>query len=296
MGPAGASSMSSVGASSMGPAGASSMGPAAIAPRRAASAVPCLLPAAEVDADRDDVLAQARAAGVQLVLAMGEGYADNLRVLELSRAYPAQVLPCLGLHPARALHEPVEPVLEQIRAHAAQLAAIGEVGLDFWAAKLDEERARQKQALERLVSLALALDLPLSVHSRSAGHQTIDLLVACGAQRVCLHAFAGSAKHAARAVDLGYLCSVPPSVTRSEQKQKLVRRLPLASLMLETDAPVLGPDPQARNVPANVMVSARAVAELKGCAVEAVLRVTTENARRLFRLDRFAGLASTSVS
>ena len=249
--------------------------------------VHCHVHGADFDPDRDQVLEAAHRAGVRHVLAMGEGLSDNERVLQAAARHP-MVLPGLGLHPDRASVEPVEPVLAQIRAHADRLVAIGEVGLDYWVAQTPEERAAQQRALEHLVALALDLDLPLSVHSRSAGHHVIDLLERTGAVRVCLHAFDGAAKHAERAARRGYLLSVPPSVVRSEQKQRLVARVPLSSLLLETDSPVLGPDPAARNEPANVALAAARVAEIKGCTVEQVVRTTTQNARRLFRLERFS--------
>lgn len=249
--------------------------------------VHCHVHGADFDADRVEVLARARDAGVRLVLAMGEGSEDNERVLALADAEP-MLLPCLGLHPDRAAIEPVEVVEQQIRHRAARLAAIGEVGLDFGPGQSEEERGRQRTALERLTALALELDLPLSVHSRSAGHQTIELLQRCGARRVCLHAFDGSAKHAARGAVAGYLFSIAPSIVRSDQKRKLVEKLPLETLLLETDSPVLGPERAARNEPANVVRAAQTIAELKGCSLEEVARVTTENARRLFRLERFA--------
>lgn len=243
----------------------------------------CHVHGVEFDADRAEVLARAATAGVERVIAMGEGLEDNERVLRVATLHDL-VRPCLGLHPDRAGLEALDPVIAQIRTHAGDLAAIGEVGLDYWVAKEADQRDRQRVVLARMVLLALELDLPLSVHSRSAGHHAITLLEEQGAHRVCLHAFDGSARHAARAAGLGYLLSVPPSVLRSEQKQKLVRRVPLESLMLETDSPVLGPDREQRNEPANVVIAARAIAELKGVALEDVVAVTTQNARRLFRL------------
>jgi TatD DNase family protein len=242
----------------------------------------CHVHGAEFDTDRAAVLARAVAAGVERVLTMGEGLEDNGRALCVTGEHDL-LRPCLGLHPDHA-DEPLEPVVEQIRAHADELTAIGEVGLDFWIAKEPGARERQRLVLRRMVALALEVDLPLSVHSRSAGHHAVSLLEDLGARRVCLHAFDGSAKHAGRAAGLGFLLSVPPSVVRSEQKQKLVRRVPLESLMLETDSPVLGPDRERRNEPANVAVAARAIAEIKGLPLDEVLAVTTANARRLFRL------------
>jgi TatD DNase family protein len=245
------------------------------------------------DPDRAEVLERAHAAGVKLVLAMGEGRHDNERVLAVSRAHApgwseagAAIRPCLGLHPDRAAEEPLGPVADQIRAHAGELAAIGEVGLDYWVARDDEPRARQREVFSGLVKLASDLELPISVHSRSAGHHVVDLLLELDARRVCLHAFDGRATHAARAAEAGYLLSVPPSVTRSPQKQKMVRRLSLDALLLETDSPVLGPDREARNEPANAARAASAVAELKGCTVDEVVEVTAANAARLFRLPR----------
>ena len=85
-----------------------------------------------------------------------------------------------------------------------------------------------------------------------------------------------------RAAEEGYLFSVPPSVVRSPQKQKLVRALPLECLILETDSPVLGPDPSTRNEPDSVVIACREIARLKGVPAEAVARITTDNARRLF--------------
>ena len=122
---------------------------------------------------------------------------------------------------------------------------------------------------------------------RDAGRRGADpgpvcFLRRCSARRVLLHAFDGKAAAAAEGAEAGYAFSIPPSVVRSPQKQKLARLLPLECLLLETDAPVLGPDPETRNEPANVVVACRAVAELKGVSPETVARVTTDNARRLF--------------
>jgi TatD DNase family protein len=148
--------------------------------------------------------------------------------------------------------------------------------------KTEAEWHVQEDILARFVALANELDLPLNIHSRSAGRHAIAFLQRCGARKVLLHAFDGKAAAALEGAEAGYAFSIPPSVVRSPQKQKLVRRLPLDCLLLETDSPVLGPDPTTRNEPANVVVACRAVAELKGVSPETVARVTTDNARRLF--------------
>lgn len=250
------------------------------------------LASTEFDADRDAVRLRAAAAGVTAVLVVGEDRADNARVLRVIAEAPAagaRMLPCLGLHPDRFADDrplpgrpEVDAVIAQIRANAEQLAAIGEVGLDFWWVKDPVRRRAQQDLLEEMAALSLELDLPLNVHSRSAGHYTVDLLLAAGARRVLMHAFDGKAVHAVRAAEAGYRFSVPPSVVRSEQKQKLVRRLPLESLLLESDSPVLGPDRDARNEPANLRFAQNFIAAAHGVAAERVEEVTDANARGLF--------------
>ena len=84
------------------------------------------------------------------------------------------------------------------------------------------------------------------------------------------------------AVEAGYFFSVPPSIVRSRQKQKLVARLPLSCLLLETDSPVLGPERDGRNEPANVRISLDQIAEIKGLDSDEVAAAVTENTRRLY--------------
>ena len=246
----------------------------------------------DFDMDRNAVRQRAAAAGVAVVLVVGEDPADNTRVLRVLADAPsggARMLPCLGFHPDRFADDrplpsraEINTAIAQIREHAPTLAAIGEVGLDYWYTKDPERRRAQGNLLEEMAALSNELGLPLNVHSRSAGHYTVDLLLAAGAQGVLMHAFDGKASHAMRAAEAGFLFSVPPSVVRSEQKQKLVRRLPLESLALESDSPVLGPDREARNEPANLTFGRVFIAEAHGISAERADEITTANALRFF--------------
>jgi TatD DNase family protein len=168
-----------------------------------------------------------------------------------------------------------------IRQKREGLVAIGEVGLDHWKVKEPAERELQREIFTRFVRLSLELDLPLNIHSRSAGRHVVSLLLEEGAQRVQLHAFDGKPASALPAVEAGYFFSIPPSVVRSRQKQKLVRRLPLSCLLLETDSPVLSAVPGERNEPAQVRISLQAIAELKQLPEQQVAEAVTQNTRRL---------------
>jgi TatD DNase family protein len=234
------------------------------------------------DGDRDAVLERAREAGVCAVVAVGETLDDARRNLELLGRYPDVVRPTAGLYPTHLDTDQADAIETLVRAECERLVAIGEVGLDHWKVKEEAGREIQREIFARFIDLSLELDLPLNIHSRSAGREAIALLLERGAKRVQLHAFDGKASTAQRAVEAGYFFSIPPSIVRSRQKQKLVRRLPTSCLLLETDSPVLGPEPGERNEPANARVALRAVAEIKEIGEEELAEIAWENSRRLF--------------
>lgn len=164
------------------------------------------------------------------------------------------------------------------------VVGIGEVGLDHFYIRDHAQRALQERLFRRSIRLALEEDLPLVVHSRSAGRAALEVLYSGGIKRVLMHAFDGKSGDAKTAAERGYYFSIPTSVVHSQQKQKLVKNLPLRSLMLETDSPVLSPIRGTRNEPANLIYALRKVAEIKGLTEEEVAKITTENAKNFFRL------------
>ena len=233
------------------------------------------------DPDREDVLARAAAAGVRAIVAVGEDLSDAKKNLALARQFPI-LKPAAGLYPTYLDPFLADNMVAFIRANRASLAAIGEVGLDYWVVKEEAERRVQKEIFSSFIRLSLELDLPLNVHSRSAGRHAVDLLLQNGAKKVQLHAFDGKIAAARPALEAGFYFSVPPSIVRSRQKQKLVHHLPLACLLVETDSPVLGPEPQMRNEPANIMAAVRAVASIKEVPEERVIEAVVGNTKKLY--------------
>ncbi|MAE96535.1 MAG: hypothetical protein CL910_17955 [Deltaproteobacteria bacterium] len=245
----------------------------------------CHLHTEVFDKDRDDVIARALNRGVRRVLAVAEDLDDAWRLLDVADRWADFVVPAIGIHPDRApliSDGEVAEVELLIRRHRARLGAIGEVGLDHRPRWDDAARARQAEVLRHMVRLGNELDLPLSVHSRGAGRHVLDLLADASCQSAVLHAFDGRAVHGERGAAAGWSFSVPPSVVRSRQKQKLVPRLPVGALLLESDAPVLGPQARARNEPANVALALSEMARLRGEDESGLTGVVEQNTRRRF--------------
>jgi TatD DNase family protein len=233
------------------------------------------------DRDRDDVLERAMNAGVSSIVVVSETLSDVQRNLELALRYPS-LWPAGGLYPTHLDRSESTKISTLIRKERHRFWAIGEVGLDYWAVKQESDRERQREIFHEFIDLAIELNLPLNIHSRSSGRVAIDTLLKHGARKVQMHAFDGKASSALPAVEAGYFFSIPPSIIRSAQKQKLVKQLPLSCLLVETDSPVLGPDPGKRNEPSNVMISVAAISEIKNIRKEEVLETVLDNTNRLY--------------
>jgi TatD DNase family protein len=245
----------------------------------------------DFESDRRDVISRAEKAGIEKIIVVGEDYEDSIRVLEICGEYPGFLYPCIGFHPDRFSDDlpvpgsdEVERLCNFIREKCESITAIGEVGLDYTRASDKNYREYQNKFLAQIVDLSKELNLPLNIHSRSAGHYALDILYNGKADRVLMHAFSGKASYAKRAFEqYGYFFSIPPSVVYSNQKQKLIRSLPLEALVLETDSPVLGPERGVRNEPNNIIYSTMNIAKIKGISEDKVREITTANAINLFK-------------
>ncbi len=233
-------------------------------------------------ADPDEALAAARTAGVGAVLTCGIHAASNRTTLELGRRHP-ELLCALGLHPWHA-DEDVEEVLTQIEAERP--AAVGEVGLDFWSDPPIHPPRRQYAVLEAQLDLAGRLGLPVSLHSRRAVNELLDVVRHHPCVRGVLHAFSGSLEQARSFVELGYLVGVGGGVTRERARRvrRTAQHLPLECLLLETDAPAIGMDivepPAVR--PQHVRRVAEVLATLRGVDVAEIEARTDANAATLW--------------
>ncbi len=238
--------------------------------------------ASDAYADIDGVLARARAAGVRKVVMSITDPKEYPSARSIIGRHPEYVFLTVGFDPC-CLDKGLFDEFVSL-ASSAPAVGIGEVGLDHFYIRDDAQMALQEDRFRAAISIAKGRGLPVVVHSRSAGKKALALLQSEGADRVLMHAFDGKAGDALDASKRGYYFSIPTSVVHSEQKKKLVRLLPLESLMLETDSPVLAPVRGETNEPANLIMSADAISAIKRIPVEDVIAATSYNAASLFRI------------
>ncbi|XP_020510646.1 putative deoxyribonuclease tatdn3 [Labrus bergylta] len=253
----------------------------------------CHISAREFEEDLEDVIQRTKEAGLKTLVAVTEEVGEFERVLQLQERYPDLVAPCFGIHPLQVgggseqhsvKPQDLDAALPHFYKHRERLVGIGEIGLDFtpWCAPTQQDKDDQMAVFIKQLSVAKELELPVNVHSRSAAKVTIETMREQGISRALLHNFAGKPSVALEGVKAGYLISFPPAVCRNQQRDKLIKQIPLEHICLETDSPALGLEKHVRNEPCNIVLSCRYIADVKGVSPETVRLVTAQNAYRLF--------------
>jgi len=239
--------------------------------------------------DRDDVVRRAEEAGVKYIVNAGSDRAGTIAGLELSARYP-QVYSAVGIHPhdAKTLDD---DLFEELKTWAAspKVVAIGEIGLDYH--YLHSPKGVQIDAFRRQIGLARELNLPIIVHSREAKKDTMrilkeEIIDATGV----LHCFSGDRAMAEDAMGMGFFISIagPATFKNAVGLREIIEFIPDEFLLIETDAPYLSPVPMRgkRNEPSFIRYTAKTVAEIRGISLNDLARITTLNARKLFKLDK----------
>jgi TatD DNase family protein len=235
--------------------------------------------------DREEAIERARVAGVTHFVEIA--YAPKIvpQAFELSRSHPNLYL-CVGVHPSESGRVP-DTYRDELRDHArhARVVAIGETGLDFF--RDYAPREAQERWFRAQLALADELGLPVVIHQRSALEPVLSILEETRPQAGgVLHCFDDDERAVERARKLSFKLGLGGCLTYGhEALERAVRGAPEDMLMLETDAPYLEPEPRTlkRNEPALLPRVAKRLAELRGWSSEETERITTANARELFR-------------
>src|SRR5256884_5926948 len=255
----------------------------------------CHIDGAEYDADRDEVIARAQAAGVKTMLNVGTGdpHSGALeRAVELAEKHES-IYAAVGVHPhdAKLWDDRAEHRLFDLVKQSRRVIAWGEIGLDY---HYDHSpREVQRKIFRRQLQLARDANLPVVIHSREADADTIALLreELTGYERAgVMHCFGGSLPVAQDAIQLGFYISFAGNLTfkKADDLREVARKLPLERLLVETDCPYLSSVPfrGRRNETAHVLETARCLATLHEKELADVGRITSENFRSLFLSHR----------
>ena len=250
----------------------------------------CHLDGPAFDADRGEVIARAREAGVSRMLAIGTGQGppDFACAVRLAERYDG-IAASAGVHPhdASRFAQLAADAIAALCRHP-KVVGVGEIGLDYHYD--NSPREAQKKAFAAQMEIAAERGMPILIHTRDAWDDTLAMLDehwrATGLGGV-MHCFSGSSEQAARCLDMGFHISFAGILTfaRAQDLRDTARWIPPDRLLVETDSPYLTPEPHRkirRNEPRFAVATAEKLAQVVGCSFEEIAERTTANFDRLF--------------
>ena len=238
--------------------------------------------------DRGELLSGMNGNGIGRIINVGASFEGCKNSLMLAQEYDF-IYAALGVHPSD-IADLTEESCEWIRQHLSdpKVVAVGEIGLDYYWDKEPEVQARQREWFRYQLQLAKESALPVSIHSREAAADTMEIMKEAAADGIpgVIHCYSYSKEQALEYIDMGYYIGVGGVVTfkNARKLKETVEAIPLERILLETDCPYMAPEPNRgkRNSSLYLTYVADAIAGLKGVTPEEVKTVTYENALRLF--------------
>ena len=239
------------------------------------------------DEDREQVLLGLKDKGVEYMMNIGCCLESSRDCIKMAETYPF-VYASVGTHPDSA-NEVDEAVIEQYRQMAKhpRVLAIGEIGLDYYYETIPRET--QQKAFRMQMELARELQIPVIIHERDAHDDAMRIVKEFKNVTGVFHCYSGSAEMARQLVNMGWYIGFTGVLTFKNARKAVetAERIPIDRIVLETDCPFMAPEPfrGKRNDPGYLYRMAERLAEIRNISVEEVHRITTENAKRLYRLE-----------
>lgn len=240
------------------------------------------------DEDRIQLLDSMKEAGIGTIVNIGANMASSRGSLKLAHEYDF-IYAAVGVHPSDSAELDDGKMLELKELSADdRCVAIGEIGLDYYWPEPD--RDLQKMWFRKQIALAKEVKLPVVIHSRDAAADTLAILKEenAGVNGGVVHCFSYSAEVAKQCVDMGFFIGVGGVVTfkNGRKLKETVDILPLDNIIIETDAPYLAPTPHRgeRNCSLYLPLVVETIADIKGVSTEEVIRITEENAKRMYNI------------
>ena len=248
----------------------------------------CHIDFEEYDKDRNEVISRAQDK-LDAVIVSGIGYESNKGVLDLCSKYEGFIYPSFGYHPVSSQNCSDEE-LKQAHSHLIEninnIVAIGEVGMDYFYVKDKAMREKQKEIFLTFIEIANEYKVPLLMHVRDCEKKALNIVLEYDdIPYVVFHCFSGSSKTARRIMEKdNYFMSFSTMLCYSKQHQDLIKNISLDHVLTETDSPYLAMTKDERNEPANVANAVKKIAEIQNEDIETVDRITTDNARKVFKI------------
>lgn len=240
--------------------------------------------------DLNLIISNAKENGVEKIILPSTDRSSFEKVIEIADKFE-EVYCALGIHPTEFKEisdEDFEKIIEL--SNHPKVVAIGECGLDYYWDKTPERAAAQKEVFLKQIKIANQIKKPLIVHDREAHKDTFDLITQNldAGIPVIMHCFSGSLEFAKECIKHGFYIALGGVITFKNAKKahEVAKNIPLERLLLETDAPYLTPEPYRgkRNEPAYVKFVAEKIAEIRGISFDDIAKITTKNARKVFKI------------
>ncbi|MBE5825313.1 MAG: TatD family deoxyribonuclease [Butyrivibrio sp.] len=240
------------------------------------------------DEDRKQLLGSMKEAGIGTIVNIGANMSSSRGSLQLAHEYDF-IYAAVGVHPSDSAELDDGKMLElKELSRDDKCVAIGEIGLDYYWPEPD--RDLQKMWFRKQIALAKEVKLPVVIHSRDAAADTLDILRSedAGVNGGVVHCFSYSAEVARQCVDMGFFIGVGGVITfkNGRKLKETVDSLSLDNIIIETDCPYLAPTPHRgeRNCSLYLPLVVETIADIKGVSCEEVIRITEENARRMYNI------------
>lgn len=239
--------------------------------------------------DLEEVIDRAQQAGVKEMVVVGFDRETINEAIKLIDTYDF-LYGAVGWHPVDAIDMTPSDLkwIEELATSHPKIVALGEMGLDYHWDKSPKEV--QHQVFREQIQLAKRIDMPIIIHNREATEDIVKILQEERAETVggIMHCYTSDLETAKLCMDMNFYISFGGPVTfkNADLPKEVAKEIPLNRLLIETDCPYLSPHPYRgkRNEPARVKLIAEKIAELKGVSLDEIARVTSNNAKTLFRL------------
>lgn len=248
----------------------------------------CHIDFEDFDNDREEVIRRAKDK-LDHIIVSGYSNASNIDVLKLSKDYKGFIYPTFGFHPVssqNASAEDIEIAHDNIRKYLDEIVAIGEVGMDYYYVTDKALRERQQEIFRSFLELADEYKVPIVMHVRDCEKKAVNIIEAYdNIPYFVFHCYGGSLKTAKRIMnrDDSYM-SFSTMLCYSKHHQDLIEKIDLDYVLTETDSPYLAMTKDERNEPSNVVNAVHKIAEIKCMDVGEVDKITTGNARKIFKI------------